>query len=406
MVQLFRPTAPAVAVAPQDASAAVGSGVEAPGIRVFDGLDQLAGAYGHVLRAGVQESPFDSLEWFGCVAEYGAPSTSSVRVYVADAGTTGACFLFCSADRAGRRLSSLSNFFTLEYAPVFSPGTADRAGLLRALARFIARERPRWHVINLRTLIAADRRISQLETAFRDAGFAVHRHFQSLNRFHSVQGIDFDTYYGERPSRLRNTIRRREKKLREAHRVSLFTGREFVEERLDDYDRIYENSWKDEEIYPFFIRAMCRMAAALGILRLGILYVDERPAAAQIWLVFRRKAVIYKLAYDKALKDFSIGSILTRDMLRTLFTQEDIAEIDFGVGTEPYKRDWTDGVRRIEGMEIANLRSPLGLLFASRSAAGDVLRRCRSRFAAAVGDARARRARRHAGDNGVLPISG
>ncbi len=381
MANSLRPLAPFVSAAPERRPAErEGDGARAA-TRVFTDFDALEAAYGHVLRATAQPSPFDTLEWYRCVARHGMAEGSVPRVYAADAGAGGSAFLFCRADPAQRRLASLGNFFTMDYGPAFAPGTADRAALTCTLARFVADERPRWRAVNFQTLLETDPRTDFLEDAFRRAGFAVHRHLQSLNRYQRLGGMDFDGYLAARPSRLRNTIRRREKKLGQDHHVTIAIERDHSESLIDDYDRVYEKSWKEPEIYPRFVREFCRAAGQMGILRLAVLYVDERPAAAQIWLVYEAKAIIYKLAYDEAFKDYSVGSILTREVLRKVMAEEKLERLDYGVGIEPYKRDWMDEEQRIFGIEAANPRTLGGLVLAARSLAGDALRPIRARLA-------------------------
>jgi CelD/BcsL family acetyltransferase involved in cellulose biosynthesis len=105
--------------------------------------------------------------------------------------------------------------------------------------------------------------------------------------------------------------------------------------------------------------------------------VDDTPAAAQLWLAYGGKAIIAKLAYDERFKDFSPGSILTREMARKIMTEERISELDYGVGTDPYKESWMDGVRQIFGIEAANPRTPRGLLLGAKISAARVTRRWR-----------------------------
>ncbi len=383
MANSFRPAAPAATVATDEAPGALGR-TAGPAVRLFTDLDTLRTAYGAALDAAAQPDPFDTLDWFRCVADHGFDPAMEIRVYVADAGHAGTAFLFCGADRRNRVLWSLGNFFTMSFGPVFAPGTRDRPALVGALARFVAAERPRWHALNFRTLMATDPRTALLEDSFRAAGFAMHRYSQSVNRHHPLQEAGFDAYFAGRPSQLRNTIRRREKKLRAAHEVRIAVHRGHSDTLLDDYDRVYVGSWKEPEIFPRFVRAFCRMAGRLGVLWLSALYVDDRPAAAQIWVVFAGKAIIYKLAYDEAFKDFSPGSILTRDTARRIMDEVRVTELDYGVGPEPYKRDWMDSERAIVAIEAASTRTLTGLSLAARSRVGDVLRPARTRLARAL----------------------
>ena len=68
--------------------------------------------------------------------------------------------------------------------------------------------------------------------------------------------------------------------------------------------------------------------------------VDDEPVAAQLWIVWNRRATIFKLSYAEQFARFSPGSILTRHMMRHAFSRADLAEIDFGCGDDPYKQEW------------------------------------------------------------------
>jgi CelD/BcsL family acetyltransferase involved in cellulose biosynthesis len=144
--------------------------------------------------------------------------------------------------------------------------------------------------------------------------------------------------------------------------VRIDLRRDFHEPIIDAYERIYALSWKDGEEFPRFIREMCRTAAELGILRMGVLHVDDVPAAAQLWLLSNGKAVIYKLAYDEAFRDYSVGSILTRDMMKYVIEGDSVGEIDYGIGSEHYKADWMTEKRSIMGLEAFNMRNLAGIL--------------------------------------------
>ena len=77
-----------------------------------------------------------------------------------------------------------------------------------------------------------------------------------------------------------------------------------------------------------------------GAIRVGVLMVDDEPVAAQLWIVWNRRATIFKLSYAEQFARFSPGSILTRHMMRDAFSRAGLAEIDFGCGDDPYKQEW------------------------------------------------------------------
>ena len=96
--------------------------------------------------------------------------------------------------------------------------------------------------------------------------------------------------------------------------------------------------------------ALAAGLAATGALRLGLLYLDDRPVAAQIWVVQRGRAVLYKLAHDRAFDALSPGTVLTMRMLERLLDGEHVTELDLGAGDDPYKRLWAARRRERVGL--------------------------------------------------------
>jgi CelD/BcsL family acetyltransferase involved in cellulose biosynthesis len=82
-----------------------------------------------------------------------------------------------------------------------------------------------------------------------------------------------------------------------------------------------------------------------GWSRLAVLYIKGQPVAAQLWFVCHDKAVIFRLAYDKAWKSYSPGSILTCFLMEYVIDTDKVEEIDFLTGNDAYKQDWMS-VRR------------------------------------------------------------
>jgi CelD/BcsL family acetyltransferase involved in cellulose biosynthesis len=119
---------------------------------------------------------------------------------------------------------------------------------------------------------------------------------------------------------------------------------------LARYEQVYAASWKPAEPYPAFVRRLAAGLADTGALRLVLLYLDDRPIAAQLWIVWHGTATLYKLAHDHSCDALSPGTLLTMRMLERLLDEERIAELDLGAGDDPYKRLWVTQRRARVGL--------------------------------------------------------
>ena len=347
-------------------------------VQVYASPAELRARHGEALSYAAQGRLFHALEWFDCLVGHGLFEPAAPRIYVAsdDAAPAETAFLFCARDGAGN-LVSLTNFYTMEWSAVFAPGATRKSELVEAIVAHIASERPRWGYVNFRLVHEADPVAALIEASLARHGFTTHRYFQLLNIHEPVEGLDFAGYFAKRPSRMKNTVRRREKKLRADHEVKIACLDRLTADFMADYDAIYVNSWQRTEAAPRLVGELCRVADALGILRVGLLHVDGIPAATQIWLLSGPRAILYKLAYDEKFADFSVGTILTRAMTEFVLGRDKVDEFDFGVGGDAYKKDWMEQERRLMGIEAFNRRTAKGAALALRQWAGTLMRRWR-----------------------------
>ena len=190
------------------------------------------------------------------------------------------------------------------------------------------------------------------------------RIFSQTDNWYQDEIDCFDFYFQQRPSQLKNTIKRKQKKLLASHHVDtkIITKLEDFLLHFSDYQTIYQQSWKGAEGNSEFIEAVCRHAIKNNKFRMGILLVDGVAAAAQIWFLEKKSASIFKLAYDPNFKQYSVGSILSMALSQYVIEQDKVEEIEFGMGNEPYKKDWMSKKRCRVTLEVFNPKSINGLL--------------------------------------------
>ena len=278
-------------------------------------------------------SPFDRLEWYALLEHP----------------------LFAMAERLGDRvvvplqrhpngLSSLTNWFSFTWQPI---GKSQE--LIRELARDL---RSRTHRVTLSPLPDEDGTTEQLEQTFRDAGWFVLRDQCDENHVLPVAGRTFADYWAERPGKMRTTLKRKAKKVD----VDILTH--FDETAWGAYKAIYSESWKPEEERADILEAFAAAEGAAGRIRLGIGRADGVPVAAQFWTVENGTAYIHKLAHIEAATPLSAGTTLSAALFEYVIDTDGVELIDFGTGSDAYKRDWMEQVRPRFRLTCLDWRQP------------------------------------------------
>jgi len=340
-------------------------------VTVHTSLDSLPDGARRLCESVAPKKWFDSLDWFKCLHATALRDSILPRIYEVsdDEGASVACLFCCTRGARGRELASLSNYYTMEFGPVVRPG-ADTRAVCTALANCIGAERPRWNSVSFDYLKESNAASTTFVDSLRQAGFEVLRHHQYENWYLDCLDTTFDEYFAARPSRLRNTVERKGRKLYKSHQVKYVLYRyqsDNIERGVSDYVTVYNSSWKQPEPHPGFIPELARRLAAHDCLRLGVLYVDGKPVAAQFWITTAGEACIYKLAYDEQYAEMSVGAVLSREMFKQALDVDRVARIDYGVGSEAYKREWMSSSQEIFGVR-AYSRSSIGGLWQILSA--------------------------------------
>lgn len=274
-----------------------------------------------------------------------------------------------------RTFTGLSNYYSMIFAPLLAKD-ADPMRVLSILAKAIRARRPRYDALYLQPLDRTSPLFEMLRQALCDAGMIVHPYFHLGNWYEPIMEITSAAYLARRPSNLRNTIRRKEKLLNQAGaRLEVISDTVNFDRALASYERIYGTSWKKPEPYPQVIRDLTRNCATQGTLRLGILHLGGAPIAAQIWIIQNHKAILYKLTHDRHRNHLSPGTVLTWRMIMHLLEADRPAEIDFGVGDDPYKSLWASKRRELWGLAAFEPRTVRGALGGLRNIVARKLRK-------------------------------
>ena len=285
-----------------------------------------------------KESLFDSRQWFECLTATALESNHALVLACVVSGDQVMAMLPLMQCVGVKTWYSLRHGFT----PLFNLLMAkdDQEQVIACLADGLS------HLpINgllLEPVANDDENLNRLQKRLAAAGYRCDYRFRHYNWIHRLQGQSYAEYMAARPAQLRNTIARKKRKLEREHGydIRLFTGDEVLR-GLPDYYVAYHASWKQNEIKnAAFQDCVVDKFSRAGWSRMAILYVKGQPIAAQLWFVHNHKANIFRLAYDKAWRLYSPGSILTSFLMEHVIDTDKVIEIDFLTGNDAYKQDW------------------------------------------------------------------
>jgi hypothetical protein len=341
---------------------------------------QLPSGLAAIFDRGANGSFFSLPGWYDLMARHGVAEGAEIRAYADERPASATAILVQTVmEDPGRSLASLTNAHSLEHGVLCTKHSDIKSGLAAALSE-ICSERPQWDRMTFSELDPRDPGYPNLAAALRAAGLLVEYSFSSGTWFEATDSMSFADYLAARPSQLRNTWRRKARSLERTHHLTKrFAGKDIgIDEAIGYYETIYEESWKPPELFPNFVPGLIRLAGELGALRLGLYFIDGRPAAAQFWIVWNCRAVICKLAHDKVFDELSLGTLLTMEMFERVLVEDRPIEISFGRGDDPYKKLWLAKRRERWGIVAANPRTLRGLRFGLRRRAATVYHRLRS----------------------------
>lgn len=276
-------------------------------------------------------------------------------------------FLQLMQQADGEPLSALSNYYSCLYGPQGDAGTVSPEQWQAAAQAMKAL--PGGELLRLQPLDADADWLPLLEASLTAAGYWTDRYFAFGNWYQPVPEGGFDAYWPARPSALRSSVERGRRRLDKAGqwRIDIYSqASDALEGAIAAYEAVYAKSWKTPEPCPEFMPGLIRLAAHLGWLRLGVLWLNGEPLAAQLWLVCQGKANIYKLAYVQGFEKLSAGSVLTAALMQHTMDVDGVGEVDYLSGDDAYKADWMAARRERVGLVAFDKRRVRGVAAAAR----------------------------------------
>ena len=176
-----------------------------------------------------------------------------------------------------------------------------------------------------------------------------------------VRSLSFDAYLATVGASHRYNFRRRLRNLEKQFSVEIERPRSDEQRRaaLGTLIDLHVARWNKrggsdglhEERLVAFHDEFTQIASGNGWLRLRVLSLDGRPAAAFYGLRYRRTYSFYQSGFDEAFVQQSVGLVLIGLTIREAIA-EGVSEYDFLHGDESYKFLWTNSVRPLFRYEL------------------------------------------------------
>ena len=350
--------------------------------RKYTDFKRLPSDYERLFGNANIDSFFQSLPWFENLIDNGIDHRDQLQLYCirdgAPGGMTGILPMRVCNEKwhwgTPVTLQCLANYYTPVFEPVIDKCRRDSKQIVKTLILAVCDDPARWDAVDLKPL--SSELPTECKEAFREAGWIAQSYFCFGNWFLPVEGRSYKDYFSTLPSPLKHTIIRKRKKL-QTHRLRLdiMTSQERLDSGIDAYHDVYMASWKRPEPYRGFMAGLIRTCAKHGVLRLGVAYIDGRPAAAQVWIVDQSVASIYKLAYRAEFSQYSVGSILTAHMMEYVIDVDRVREVDYLIGDDAYKKSWMSARRERWGVRAFNPQTIRGLFGIIRHLGGNTVKR-------------------------------
>ncbi len=196
--------------------------------------------------------------------------------------------------------------------------------------------------LELRCLRPESRAIGDLVPVLEERSIAFNREPDGISLEVSLPGT-WDGYLEGLKSKQRHEVRRKLRRLHEAGeiRFTVYDDPGEIADKRDIFLKLFQGSRADKTEFmtlkmKSFFNAMISATADAGILKMGMLYMDDLPVGVVLYFDYQGRIYLYNNGYDPRFSDVSVGVLS-----KILLIQHSIAAkkriFDFLKGPETYK---------------------------------------------------------------------
>ncbi|MFQ5642239.1 MAG: GNAT family N-acetyltransferase [Thiogranum sp.] len=343
-------------------------------VQRYNSIGELPGAYDDLFQSAAC-SFFLTRSWFEILENTARPERDRFFYLTVEAATQPLALmaLRTPAGQLGSSLqgqntgtgsiASLTNWYSCHYDLLISPAITDTDAVIRLLVSKLRKQLGKGAVIEFNYLDKRSATPGPLIRALRSMGLITLPYHHNLIRYEDLGHTSFDAFLKQRSSGLRKEFKRYQRRMEKNFQFEpvIYSDDSQLNKVLADYQQVYARSWKRPERYPLFIPELLRHGLAENRIRVGVLYLDDRPVAAEIYILFNGQAISYKGAYDADYRKQSPATVLQMSGFKHLIEVDGVSEINLGYGDEPYKKRWLSKSRDLTGILAFNPRSARGL---------------------------------------------
>lgn len=325
----------------------------------------LEGEWNDLLAESTCPVPFLRHEWLSTWWTHFGPGHRLVLILARRSGRLVLAAPLMEVDRRFlgrplRVLQSITNPHSFRYGVLFRKGDGAAVDAFWAYLR----DRPRpWDMLQL-ARVPRGNGVNELATPAARQRIAVDTVPSLTSPLVRIEG-DWEAYESTLKTRFRQNLRNRAKRLRALGTVTFETLADPAPAlaALDHGFALEASGWKRENGTAIlldpnlesFYRKVAEIAAAKGWLRLFFLKVNDRPAAFAMRLLYENKVYCIKVGNDPEFSPYSVGQLLSREMLRWAHEQG-VTEYEFMGERSRQKLDWARDVREHVTLYAHNTR--------------------------------------------------
>lgn len=345
-------------------------------VRVLSTAQPIPDAHDALLAPAGEASLLHSRAWIEHYARHGVPAGDWLRLYAAEDVASGAPVALLPAtvtrlnpQHPRSRLVHFSQPEGLPYQPIFDPSRIDAAVAVRAAVHALRADPRACDAVRVTPLAQGAPATVAFANALREAGFALQAYRFHDDAYGDARAGEAAQYLASRPATLRGRLEQARTALFNTGRARarIVDGATGLDEAAAQYLELERASMSRAYFeWPEYGPGMMRIAAAAGVLRAGVIELDGKPAAIQVWILQGTSARCLRIWGAPDFESMPLDDCLTARIAERLIDGDGVTRLEFGAVTPEFAADWATGRAERIGLLGVNLHTRRGLRDAVR----------------------------------------